>query len=149
MVAAAEELNMVAILLFLATKCAFLFTPNGYRFVDSQVGTSFGGDAYVILESNVVRLIFAWDRSQLLLEFQPVGGKARERFSLDLLKGVLTGVRGGSSLLDDDSAEFLGEHLAQLEACFADPERREETLTGLRQQARQRMKQLDSPRRKR
>lgn len=128
--------------MFLATRCAFLFRPGRFRFVDSAVDESFGGDAIVVLESAETRMRFTSDRSQLLMTFQPRDGKPNEWFSLGLLRGVLLGDRGGSEVLDDDWAKFLEWSIDELESRFGDVERRETTIAELREQAKRRAKDL-------
>jgi hypothetical protein len=133
---------MVQILLYLATQCAFLFRPGGFRFVDSRVDESFGGDAMVVLESSTTRLRFTRDRAQLLMTFQPITGKPKEWFSLGLLRGLLTGDRGGTEVLDEVWADFLRSSLGELEARLADPQRADELIKGLRIQGKLRAKEL-------
>ena len=133
---------MVEILLFLAIHCGFLFSRDRFRFVDSAVHESFGGDAYVVLESRHLRLQFTRDRAQLLLTFQPVSGKASEWFSLGLLRGLLLGDRGGSEVLNDEWAMFLRDSIGELEARLSDPQQAKATVEGLRREARARAKEL-------
>jgi hypothetical protein len=132
---------MVEILLYLARHCAFLFRPGWFRFVDSRVDESFGGDAYVILESKTLRLQFTWDRGQLLLCFQPIDGSTTEWFSPGLLRGLLVGDRGGSEVLNEEWASFLATSVEELERRTGGPER-DATLQALRRQARSRAKEL-------
>jgi hypothetical protein len=135
---------MKEILLFLANYCSFLFRPDRYRFVDSRVDESFGGDAFVVLESKTVRLRFTRDRDQLLFEFQPAGStdNRSEWFSQGPLRGVLLGDRGGSEVLDEYWAQFLGESLGELEERFSNPESANELITALHDQERKRAKDL-------
>ncbi|MCH9646791.1 MAG: hypothetical protein K0U98_01055 [Deltaproteobacteria bacterium] len=133
---------MVEILLYLATHCGFLFRPGGFRLVDSRVDQSSGGDAFVRLESESTRLCFTLDRGQLLLSFQGVGGDPKEWFSLGLLRGVLTGHRGGSEVLDAAWAEFLESSLEELERRFSHPELTQDTVKSLEKQGRLRAKEL-------
>jgi hypothetical protein len=133
---------MVQILRYLADKCAFLFRPRWFRFVDSLVETSFGGDAMVILESSLLRLRLTYDRGQLLMEFQPIKGKRGEWFSPGLLRGVLLGDRGESEVLDDDWAGFLSHAISELEQRLSDPKAANEVIDQLRAQAKQRAKTL-------
>jgi hypothetical protein len=134
-------MTMAELLIFLATKCAFLFNPDGYRFVDSRIGRS-RGDATVVLESSVLRMEFFRDRGQLLLRFQPVAGPPRDWYSLGLVQGLVTGVRPKSEVLSDEWAEFLGKHLPELEARFGDPQQAHVIVDGLREQATLRAKEL-------
>jgi hypothetical protein len=133
---------VVQILRYLADKCAFLFRPGWFRFVDSRVDASFGGDAMVVLESSSLRLRFTYDRGQLLMEFQPIEGRRAEWFSPGLLRGALFGDRGGSEVLDDDWAVFLSHAIDELEQRLSDPTAAKEIIDQLRGQARQRAKTL-------
>lgn len=133
---------MIEILRFLADYCGFLFGPGHFRFVDSRVDASFGGDAMVVLESKAVRLRITRDRGQLLLTFQPIRGKPAEWFSLGLLRGVLLGDRGGSEVLDSAWAGFLGASLDDLERRIGDPDSSEQLVKLLRSQAQLRAKAL-------
>lgn len=133
---------MAQILLFLAKHCAFLFQPRSFRFVDSRVDESFGGDAMVVLESPATRLRFTWDRSQLLMTLQPKSGKPTEWFSLGLLRGVLTGDRGGSEVLNEAWAIFLQASLKELDDQFSDPRRTDAFVKKLRIQGKLRAKEL-------
>jgi hypothetical protein len=132
---------MVEILLYLAGHCAFLFRPRWFRFVDSRVDESFGGDAYVVLESTTLRLRFTRDRGQLLLSFQPIEGRASEWFSPGVLRSLLVGDRGGSEVLNEEWAAFLVTSLDELERRLNGPQR-EATLQGLGLAAKSRAKEL-------
>jgi hypothetical protein len=132
---------MAEILLYLARNCTFLFRPGWLRFVDSRVDESFGGDAYVVLESTTLRLRFTRDRGQLLLSFQAIEGRASEWFSPGLLRSLLMGDRGGSEVLNEEWAAFLGTSLDELERRLNGPQR-EATLQGLHQAAKSRAKEL-------
>jgi hypothetical protein len=133
---------MTEILIFLATKCEWLFRPGRYRFTDSRVDTSFG-NAMVLLESSILRFMFERERGRLLVSFQPIRGNPRDWYSLGLLRGVVLGDRGGSEVLNDEWATFLGEYLAQLEEIFAsDDERSRDMVRRLKDQKRLRAKSL-------
>ncbi len=133
---------MTEILIYLATHLAFLFEPDRFRFVDSRVDSSFGGDALVVLESEALRVRIIWDRAQLLLSFQPREGRSNEWFSPGLLRGLLQGDRGGSEVLDADWAGFLSSAIPELESRLGEPISEAETLTELRRQAKLRSKEL-------
>jgi len=133
---------VVELLKYLASHLAFLFSPDGYRIVDSQVSSSFGGDAMIVLESLLVRLLLTWDRGQLLMTFQPTQGRPSEWFSPGLLQGLLVGERPRSEVLDDRWGEFLASGLPELERRLKDPDEAERTITELRQQARLRAREL-------
>ena len=132
---------MVVILRFLAEHCGFLFGPGRFRFVDSLAESAFG-DAMVVLESGTLRLRFTHDRGQLLLEFQPIGGKRTDWFSLGLLRGVLLGDRGGSEVLDPAWASFLADSLDDLDRTLADAEKAKHLIEQLKHQAGLRAKAL-------
>lgn len=133
---------MAELLIYLATQMPFLFVPDGYRFVDSRVEQSFGGDALLILESAMLRLRFTNDRAQLLLSLQPLESRSTEWFSPGLLQGLLTGVRPASEVLDEQWARFLEGALPELEHLLGNPDTRDATLVELRKQARLRAKEL-------
>lgn len=137
----AGRMIVQGLLIFIATHFAYLFKPPGYRIVDSDVSESFG-NALVVLESDTLRLRFTRDKSQLLMEFQPIDGRKNEWFSQGLLKGLLTGDRGGSEVLTPEWAGFLEEGLPELALRLAEPESRDTAVGGLRQQARLRAKEL-------
>lgn len=109
---------MDEILDFLREHGAFL-CGEGYEIEDSLVADSFG-DAYVVLQSDRLRLRLVRDRGQLFLDFQ---GLEREReadwFSIDIVRRWLTGVAQVSAELDEGSAVFLEERLADIESQFS------------------------------
>jgi hypothetical protein len=133
---------VLELLRFLVTRFGYLFEPGRYRFVDSTSGRSFGGDAMVLLESETLRLRFTRDRSQLLLEFQPIQGRKNEWFSPGLLRGLLLGDRGGSEVLSDEWASYLESALDELEVRLKNPATRDAAVAGLREQAKARAKEL-------
>lgn len=133
---------MTEILIYLATHMTFLFEPGGFRFVDSRVDPSFGGDAVVVLESEILRIRITWDRAQLLLSIHPLEGRSNEWFSPGLLRGLLQGDRGGSEVLDADWAAFLSAAIPELESRLDEPTSEAETLAELRRQAQLRSKEL-------
>jgi hypothetical protein len=133
---------VLELLRFLITRFGYLFEPDRYRFVDSNSDRSFGDDAVVLLESEILRLRFSRDRSQLLLEFQPIQGRKDEWFSPGLLRGLLTGERGGSEVLSDEWASYLEPALDELEVRLKNPATHDATIAGLREQAKARAKEL-------
>lgn len=142
-VAAPARMNaMGELLVFLGTRCSFLFTPGSFRLVDSELTDEFGGNARVVLESRSLRLRFSSDRGQLLLELQPLDGKRDEWFSPGLLRGWLEGELGSSEVLDDEWAAFLATALPALEARLENSTERDGVLEELRGQARRRAKLL-------
>jgi hypothetical protein len=131
---------VIEILEYLLKYCPFLLTSPRYRFVDSEVGSSFG-DAYIVLESNALRLRFIRDRGQLFLDFQsPSQTGERHWFSIDVVRRLLTGDQPESAELDADYATFLEGNLEEIESRFA--QRLDETLGHLRELERARAKEL-------
>jgi len=131
---------MTEILDYLARFCSFLWAGSRYRIVDSAVSPSFGGDAWVTVASDELRLRFVRDRGQLMLDVQgPADGK--DWYSIDLLRRLITGERQDSALLDAGYAAFLREHLARIESLFF-PEEAAETRSRLRELKRKRAKEL-------
>ena len=61
---------MTQILAFIAAHMGYLWDRARFRIVGSEVTTSNGGDAFLLVESTNVRLRFVQDRRQLSLEFQ-------------------------------------------------------------------------------
>jgi hypothetical protein len=133
---------MTEILAFLANHCGFMFRPHWFRIVESEVDESFGGNAVVVLESNVLRIQITNDRGTLAMEFQPLGETTGTWYSPGLLKGLLEGNRGGSERLDADWAAFLEHGLEELESRLVDAKARADTIAGLKDQARRRANDL-------
>lgn len=122
---------MIQILRYLIEHCEFLFEPGRYRFVDSLVAPSFGGDAYVVLTSDTLRLQFVLDRGELSLDFQPVSYKIDSVwFSVDLIQRLLTGERQDTAELTAETGAFLRENLDEIEGRFA-PANVDATVTAL------------------
>lgn len=133
--------GMIRILEYLIRHCPFLLTSPAYRFVDSRVGESFGGDAYLVFESNSLRMRFVCDRGQLFLDFQSTSHPDdTDWFSVDVVRRLLEGAHSVSAELDAASAAFLEANLVEIEACFA--ERSDETVAELRRLERVRAKEL-------
>jgi hypothetical protein len=122
---------MIEILRYMIEQCAFLFDPGRYRFVDSLIAPSFGGDAYVVLSGDSVRLQFVRDRGQLSLEFQPATTKdASIWFSIDLIQRLLTGERQDTAELTPETGAFLRAHIEEIERRLA-PENVDDTVAEL------------------
>jgi hypothetical protein len=112
---------MTKILAFIVSYMGFLWTGARFKIVGSEVSTSNGGDALLLVESRHLRLRFVCDRTQLLLDFQPTGTSApNEWFSVDLIRRMLLGTRETSAVLDASYAAFLWEHLDEIERRFSD-----------------------------
>lgn len=121
---------MTQILLFIATYMGYLWRDARFRIAGSEVATSFGGDALLLVESDQLRLRFVSDRAQLFLDLQPASLDASDEwYSIDLVRRLFLGHREDSAELDPSYAGFLDENLDQVEARFAGerwPETRDE-----------------------
>lgn len=105
---------------FLAAHMGFLWHGARFRIVGSQVTTSNGGDALLLVESDRVRLRFLCDRRQLMLELQPSHAAPSEAwYSIDLVRRLFLGRREASALLDESYAAFLEKHLDEVEDRFS------------------------------
>jgi hypothetical protein len=134
---------MKVILTFILNHCLFLFENYGFRFVDSLYSDSFGGDAYVTLESEYIKMRFVYDRAQLTLEF---ASRKKQKaswcwYSIDLISQFITGKIESSSLLDVRYARFLLENMGKIVDAFSD-ENIDRTLDELDKFARARAKRL-------
>ncbi|MFC9689140.1 hypothetical protein ACFTSF_11410 [Kribbella sp. NPDC056951] len=132
---------MTLILAFIATHMGFLWDQARFRIAGSEVTTYNGGDALLLVESDVVRLRFVRDRGQLLLDFQPATGGISEWFSVDLIRRLMLGQPESSGLLDEGYAAFIGQHLDAIEGRFR-PERWAETHAELKALKVKRAKEL-------
>lgn len=120
---------MTKILKFMIDHCSFLYAGERYgygryRFVDSRVAASFGGDAWLILESEFLRLQFVSDRDTLDLFVQGTTqrrDKVKEWYSIDVIRRMITGARDHPAELSEDDATFLYEHLEEIESHFTPP----------------------------
>lgn len=132
---------MVELLIFLATKLAYLLEPGRFRIVGSESGRSQGGDALLELVSDTLRVRLTRDRGQILMSFQPLSS-TNDWFSPGLLRGMLTGEHPKSEVLDDSWAIELRSTLSELERWLADPSEAEVTIRELRRQGKLRADEL-------
>jgi hypothetical protein len=133
---------MHEILEFVVKYCSFLWRGARYRIIDSAVSSSFGGDAYLTISSDEVRIRFVRDRGQLFLDLQPANPDKREWYSIDLVRRLITGERLDSAELDAGYANFLRDSFAEIESRFADPERFPSTEAELRKLKRKRSREM-------
>ena len=111
---------MNEILKFLMKYCSFLYETNRFKFVDSLVSSSFGGDSLLVLASDTLRLRFVRDRGQLFLDVQSAHQKDKKRwYSIDLVWRLITGEKRQSAELNEDYAAFLRDHLDEIERRFS------------------------------
>lgn len=133
---------MTEILLFIATHMGYLWRDARFRIAGSEVATSFGGDALLLVESQELRLRFVRDRAQLFLDIQPASlGASDDWYSIDLVRRLFLGQPEDSAVLDPSYAEFLGESLDEVEARFAG-ERWRETRAALKKLKAKRAREL-------
>lgn len=111
---------MTRILAFIVDYMGFLWSGARFKIVGSEVSTSNGGDALLLVESDLLRMRFVSDRTQLLLDLQPVGTSAsKEWFSIDLVRRMFLGAREVSAVLDDSYAAFIQQYLGEIEESFS------------------------------
>ena len=132
---------MKVILTFILNHCLYLFEKYGFRFVDSLYSNSFGGDAYVTLESDSMKMLFTYDRAQLLLEFASTKTKKLRWYSIDIISQFITGKVEYSALLDDRYARFLANNMEKIVNAFSE-ENIERTLTELNKLAKETTKRM-------
>jgi len=111
---------MDEILTLLVGRCSFLYKDRGCRFSDSKVFESFGGDAWLTLSTNYLRLKFVRDRGQIFLDFQRVSDKGDKFcYSIDIVRQFVTGEKGCSSELNPGNVDFLKTRFAEIEELFS------------------------------
>jgi hypothetical protein len=111
---------MTMILVFIAAHMGFLWDGASFKITGSDVSTSGGGDALLVVESRHLRLRFVCDRRQLLLDFQPsVTPDEKEWFSVDLIRRLFLGERERSAVLDESYATFLRAHMDDIDGRFS------------------------------
>jgi hypothetical protein len=109
---------MREILSYIVEYCSFLWDGR-YRFVESEVSPSFGGQASLLISSDALSLRFVRDRGQLFLDFQEPNPKnAKEWYSADLVRWIISGNDPGTSLLSPEFGEFLQAHFREIESRF-------------------------------
>ena len=110
---------MNLILAFIAAHMGYLWDGARYRITGSEVSTSNGGDALLMVESEELRLRFVRDRGQLFLDFQPsFSSPDGAWFSIDLVRRLWTGQRDETAELDGGYASFLRDYLQEIEHQF-------------------------------
>jgi hypothetical protein len=111
---------MTRILGFIVDYMGFLWSGARFKIIGSEIANSNGGDALLLVESDRLRMRFVSDRTQLFLEFQPIGTPVpNEWFSIDLIRRMILGTRETSALLDESYAEFFHQHLDEIEERFS------------------------------
>jgi len=133
---------MSEILRFLLKYCAFLYETGRFKFVDSGVSPSFGGDAFLVLASDALRMRFVRDRGQLFMDFQSIHHESeKDWYSIDVVQRLVTGERQASAELNEGYVAFLHDHLDDIERLFA-TQRLRETVMALQKLERARANEL-------
>ena len=131
---------MRELLRVLAEWLAFFFDDGRYRIVDSDVTESFG-NAAITFASDELAWLLVRDRSQIFLRCRSLKMKKESWYSTDVLMRLLTGKRLESAELTEETASWLGDHLAEIEARFS-PGELEHTIHELNELQRVRAKEL-------
>jgi hypothetical protein len=133
---------MNQILRFLITYCSFLYRPDGFRFVDSYTASSFGGDAFVVLASDQLRLRFVRDRGQLFLDFQGSSQQDKNNwFSIDVVQQLVVGEEQDSAEITAQRVKFVEERIEEISSRFSG-DQLEDTQVALKSLERARAKKL-------
>lgn len=127
---------------FLLLNCPLFFEGNRYRFVDSESSDSFGGNAYITLSGESVRIRLVRERGQLFADFQPIGLRGKKGwFSIDVVRRLIIDEQSWRSIMDRENAEFLREHLLDIERLFLEDEQGQ-TLIKLKRLEKLRAKEI-------
>lgn len=133
---------MTELLRYLADHLAFLYAAGRFRLVDSGASTSFGGDAYLTLEADAMRLRLIRDRGQLFMDFQGSQERGEHAWhSIDVVWRLLIDEQPSSAELSPDYVRFLEAHLDEIERRFS-AEEAPATVAALEGLERRRAKEL-------
>ena len=132
---------MAELLRFIAAHLIFLLESGGFRIVDSRAGTP-PGDGLVVMSSDIVRLRFVHDRSQMHADIQPCLDEESDWFGLGVARRWLLGDRPGFDYLDESAVVFLQDNLERIEAEWSNPAGLEASLKRLREERAQRADEL-------
>lgn len=112
---------MTEILQFLAGQLSFLYSKYGFRITDSMVSDSFGGDAYLVIEREELRIRLVRDRSQYFIELQSTQkSQSNSWFTVDLLRGLMGLPSDDNAFMTNENAQFLETHLDAILSEFRD-----------------------------
>ena len=138
--------TMTEILQFLAGQLSFLYSKYGFRITDSLVSDSFGGDAYLIIEGEELRIRLVRDRSQYFIEFQSTQRSQSDSwFTVDLLRGLMELPADDNAFMTNENAQFLETHLEVILSEFCDSK----IISRLNAEASKRSKRRSAERKKR
>lgn len=110
---------MDQILTFILSHCSFLYNEYSFRFMDSKISDSFGGDAYLDLGSETIIMRLTRDRGQLFLEFRSAYEKKQNWYSIDLIRKLITGEKEYHSIMDEENAKFLENNFTEVVDYFS------------------------------
>jgi hypothetical protein len=106
---------MIELLQFLVERCAFLWSDGRYRLVASNTA---GGDAVIIVSSDIVRLRFVCTNAGITIEAEAAqAAVASGRYKLPVLVRMLG---FGAKLPKSDAADLLAVALEEIEHFFGD-----------------------------
>lgn len=110
---------MDEILIFLLKYCSDFYKKYGFKFSNSEVTPQFGGNAYLMLENDNLKIRFIIDRGQLMLEFFSKFDKKRDNwYSIDLVRQLISGEDEYYALLDDNNGQFIQKNLDKIIEMF-------------------------------
>ncbi len=115
---------MTRILQFIAAHMGFLWRDGRHRIAGSVVSGEFSG-ALLVVEGARLRLRYISDRGQLSLDLQPLESdpsKERHWHSQYRVRRLMTGECRESAVLDESDAQFIEEHLGEIESLFSPEE---------------------------
>ena len=119
---------MDKILRFLLKHCSFLYKEYGYKFTDSRVSDSFGGDAFLALSSDSLKVRFCLDRGQLFFDFQSKHKNGSNSwYSIDIVRQLVTKEESYFSLMDKENAIFLKRNIDKIHELFSNQQIKETT----------------------
>lgn len=134
---------MTEILQFIARFCSFLYERYDFRFVDSEVSSSFG-NAALYLASPDIELRFIRDRGQLFLDFRSRHVDSRKTeawYSFDVVRRLITDEAKWDALMCEESASILRDRMDDILKMFAS-DRAEETIMKLKKLERLRANEI-------
>jgi hypothetical protein len=105
------------ILKFILAYCSFLYKDWGFKFIDSEVSKSFGGDSFLVLAINGLQVRFVRDRGQLFFDFKPDNTKVW--YSIDLMRELINEEGEFHSLMDEENAIFLRDNFKKILNLFS------------------------------
>jgi hypothetical protein len=90
-----------------------------FRFVDSKADGISGGNAYVVLESDSMRIRLIKEYGKLYIEFQSVHSIRERWFTWDVIRELLLHKPESQAILDVEGSVQLEQLLPSLESAFS------------------------------